>query len=122
MNFQSDIFVIDGLCSLVFLIVFFIGYRFPPKKINTIYGYRTSRAMKNQEYWDFAQSFSSVQFLKSTVVLLFVSIVGLYTSFSDNLDTTLAFVFLLAAIAYPIYKTEKALKEIEQHEKDNSNG
>lgn len=122
MNFASNIFVIDGLCSIIFLITFFIGYRFPPKKINTYYGYRTSRSTKNQELWDFAQGFCSIQFLKSTVVLLLISIVGLYTSFSENLDTVLAFVFLGAAIAYPIYKTEKALKEIEQHEKDNSNG
>ena len=26
----------------------------PPKNINAIYGYRTSRSMKNQQTWDFA--------------------------------------------------------------------
>jgi uncharacterized membrane protein len=119
MNLSSDIFVIDGLCSILFLIIFFISYKFPPKKINTFYGYRTSRSMKSQERWNFAQGFCSIQFLKSTVVLLLVSIIGLYTSFSPALDTTMAFVFLGLAIVYPVYKTEKALKEIEQHEKDN---
>lgn len=29
----------------------------PPKKINGIYGYRTSRSMKNQDTWDFAQRY-----------------------------------------------------------------
>ena len=29
----------------------------PPKKINGFYGYRTSRSMKNQETWDFAQRY-----------------------------------------------------------------
>lgn len=78
--------------------------------------------MKNQKNWEFAQSFSTIQFLKSTLILIVVSIVGLYIELEETTDLTLAFVFLAAAICYPIYKTEKALKEIEQHEKDNSNG
>lgn len=31
---------------------------FPPKKINSFYGYRTPRSMKNQENWDFAQKYA----------------------------------------------------------------
>ena len=29
----------------------------PPKKVNGLYGYRTSRSMKNQDTWDFAQRY-----------------------------------------------------------------
>ena len=29
----------------------------PPKKVNGFYGYRTSRSMKNQDTWDFAQRY-----------------------------------------------------------------
>ena len=38
--------------------MFFFGRKFlvdPPKTINGGYGYRTSRSMKNQQTWDFAQ-------------------------------------------------------------------
>lgn len=121
MNFDSVIFSLDGLCSAIFLIIFFITYRFPPKKINSLYGYRTSRSMKNQNNWEFAQSFSSIQFLKSSVVLLLVSLIGLYLDLNKTLDTVLAFAFLALSLAYPIYKTETALKQIEQHEEDNQN-
>ena len=29
----------------------------PPQKVNGFYGYRTSRSMKNQDTWDFAQRY-----------------------------------------------------------------
>jgi uncharacterized membrane protein len=32
---------------------------FPPKKINGLYGYRTTRSMRTQEAWDFAQRMSA---------------------------------------------------------------
>ena len=31
-----------------------VMFKRPPKKINSIYGYRTSRSMKNQDTWNFA--------------------------------------------------------------------
>ena len=37
-------------CGLLFL-------KKPPKKVNGWYGYRTSRSMKNQDTWDFAQRY-----------------------------------------------------------------
>ena len=37
-------------CGLLFM-------KKPPKKVNGWYGYRTSRSMKNQDTWDFAQRY-----------------------------------------------------------------
>ena len=42
---------------LIPLVMLFFGRRFltkPPKSINSLYGYRTARSMKNQQTWDFA--------------------------------------------------------------------
>ncbi len=41
------------------IILSYLFMRFPPKKINAIYGYRTPRSMRNQEAWDFANKYSS---------------------------------------------------------------
>ena len=41
---------------LIPLVMLFFGRRFltkPPKSINSLYGYRTARSMKNQQTWDF---------------------------------------------------------------------
>ncbi|MFT4662476.1 MAG: putative membrane protein [Patiriisocius sp.] len=46
----------------------------PPKKINSLYGYRTSSSMLNQERWDFAQKFSG-KLMVNTGVILSLSII-----------------------------------------------
>ncbi len=46
-----------AMCLLIPGVMLFFGRRFlkrPPKNINALYGYRTSRSMKNQQTWDFA--------------------------------------------------------------------
>ena len=51
-------FIIIVSC-LRFIIFEFIIRQFTPKKINSIYGYRTKDSMRNQKSWDFAQKQSS---------------------------------------------------------------
>lgn len=46
------------VCLTVALIFVFFGFilmKFPPKRINGVYGYRTLFSMKNQNTWDAAQ-------------------------------------------------------------------
>ena len=47
--------MVSFLVAVIFIALGFIMMKFPPKKINNIYGYRTPFAMKNQEIWDEAQ-------------------------------------------------------------------
>lgn len=42
----------------------FIQRRFPPKKINYLYGYRITTSMRSQEAWDFAQAYSARQIIR----------------------------------------------------------
>ena len=54
MGFWIFMLVCDLLIPLVMIC---IGTRFvknPPSRINSVYGYRTARSMKNQETWNFA--------------------------------------------------------------------
>jgi uncharacterized membrane protein len=50
---------VSFLLGGIYLLVALISLRFPPKKINHLYGYRTKRSMKSQQHWDFAQKYSS---------------------------------------------------------------
>lgn len=45
--------------GIIFLIAGFIFKILPPKKINSIYGYRTNISMKNQDTWNVAQKYSA---------------------------------------------------------------
>lgn len=49
----------------------------PPKTINIVFGYRTSRSMKNQETWDFAQVYCGKLWWKIGWIMLPFSIIGM---------------------------------------------
>jgi uncharacterized membrane protein len=45
--------------TLILTVVGVVFWMCPPKKINGLYGYRTTRSCKSQEAWDFAQRYSA---------------------------------------------------------------
>ena len=47
------------ICPLALVAVAVAFWIWPPKKINMTYGYRTTRSMKSQSAWDFAQKYSA---------------------------------------------------------------
>lgn len=47
------------ICPLALVVVAVAFWIWPPKKINMTYGYRTTRSMKSQSAWDFAQKYSA---------------------------------------------------------------
>lgn len=47
----------------------------PPKSINSFYGYRTRRSMKNQDTWDFAHYYCGKLWLVCGLVSLPISLV-----------------------------------------------
>jgi hypothetical protein len=51
--FDNPLFLIPSTSGLIFMLAGFIMLKFPPKKINSLYGYRTSSSMKNQERVDY---------------------------------------------------------------------
>ena len=47
------------ISTLTLTVVGIVFWMCPPKKINGLYGYRTTRSRKSQEAWDFAQRYSA---------------------------------------------------------------
>ena len=47
------------LTGFIFYVAGLIQAKYPPKKINHFYGYRTSTSMRSQEIWDFSQQYSA---------------------------------------------------------------
>ncbi|MEK6450708.1 MULTISPECIES: SdpI family protein [Myroides] len=83
------------------------------KTINGFIGYKTYRAMKNQRNWEFAQKYSG------KLMLYFGATSAIYTVLAYlfpfiNIGESLYFIVLTLYIAFLIYKTETALKKIEQ--------
>ena len=107
-NIMGLILILGGL---IFLIAGYIQHRFPPKKINHLYGYRTSASMKSQESWDFAQQYSAKKMMKMSNYIITLGllswIVDLQTPWSDGIAITIVTVGPIIML----FKVESELKK-----------
>ena len=64
---NEQLIVALGYCALLFILAL-VFQKFPPKKINWVYGYRTKRSMKNETIWKAANTYSLNLMLKFCVL------------------------------------------------------
>jgi uncharacterized membrane protein len=98
------------IVGFVFAAAAFISLKFPPKNINSIYGYRTSRSMKNQENWDLAQRFSSQLMLKQGLIMLVLAFILAILPIPVEAATLMSLLLLLTSVINLFVQTEKRLK------------
>lgn len=110
MNSLDPLFLIPLLVGAVFILAGAITLKYPPKKINGLYGYRTNASMKNQQRWDFAQRFSSKLMLKAGLFLLLSCTLSFVVHFSETTEVFLSLSIVLLACIYIFLRTEKALE------------
>jgi len=97
------------IISLIIVVVFKI---FPPKKMNSWYGYRTLKSMENVKKWEIAQKYSANLSLVALSILLFVQIL-IYVCFNSNIISDFAVIVLWGiGMGMVIYKTERMLKDL----------
>lgn len=111
MNFQNSLFFMSLLVGLIFVIVGFIVFKFPPKNINYLYGYRTKSSMKSKERWNFAQKYSSKLMIYCGLGLIALSISGLVFKVTVVAGVIISITFMFIAVAILLIKTEKAIKQ-----------
>ena len=75
------------IVAFFIILVSFIFKLLPPKRINSIYGYRTPRSMKNQDTWNEANKFSSNLML--AISLLFIMYIYI---FGENLSKNISII------------------------------
>jgi uncharacterized membrane protein len=98
------------LVGLAFSIAAFITMKFPPKKINGIYGYRTSRSMKSEENWDIAQRYSSQLMLKQGLVMLAIGGMLIALPLTEEVSAVISIALLIVSVIVLFVQTEKKLK------------
>ncbi len=98
------------LVGLAFSIAAFITMKFPPKKINGIYGYRTARSMKSQENWDIAQRYSSRLMLKQGLGILAIAGLLNVLPLPEEVAAIISVALLILSVIVLFVQTEKKLK------------
>ena len=107
---ENPLFFIPVLAGLIFLFAGIILLKFPPKKINGFYGYRTARSMKDQERWDFAQMYSSKEMIRLGFLLALFGLIGLKYHPNEETGVVLGMGLLILMVIALIARVELAIK------------
>ena len=102
MNPYYYVLSVNGLLFLMSIIFYF----FPPKKINSLYGYRTNRTMLNETIWNFANKFFTKELLKYAGISFVAAL--LLVIFNKTLSWQPMAIMLLS-LAVSVIKTEQVL-------------
>ncbi len=108
-----------GINLLIPLIMVGFGTYFfknVPKKINHIFGYRTTMSMKNRDTWEFAHHYCGRIWRMVGWMLLPVSILAMLVVLGKDVDTVGLFggivcVVQAGILILSIFPTERALKQ-----------
>ncbi|NKI27893.1 SdpI family protein [Arenibacter sp. 6A1] len=106
----NPFFIICMICGLIFTLGGWIFLKYPPKKINNWYGYRTSSSQKSQERWDFAQEYSSKQMIRMGILFMIISWLGFFLPGSLMEAIAAVFVLLIFTITF-LYQVESEIKK-----------
>ncbi|GGW66354.1 SdpI/YhfL family protein [Winogradskyella epiphytica] len=107
---DHPLLIIPFSVGLIFIVVGFIMYKFPPKEINGLYGYRTSASMKNQERWDFAQVYSSKEMMKMGGLQCLVGLIAFVYQPSEKTGTLIGLGIMILVTILLFIKVEKKIK------------
>ncbi len=110
MNWFENIFILQFLIGIVFLLLGLIQFKYPLKKINDLYGYRTKNAMSSSEKWNFAQKHAAKLSIKIAVFQIICSFTGSLFTQSENLQLIIGILATLSSCGILFYFTEKKLR------------
>jgi uncharacterized membrane protein len=111
MGTDNTLVLMPLITGPVFLIAGFLLRRYPPKHINWLLGYRTHRAMKSQQHWDFAQRCAGRELMIWGVVYVATSLLGAFFFPSPGVGVAISIPLLLVFSIIPIVRTENRLKQ-----------
>ena len=109
-------FVVAILCPMLMIVMGLLFRNAAPKKINYIFGYRSTMSMKNRDTWEFAHRYIGRLSLFLGLLLLVPSAVPMLFLIgrSEELIATVSLIIAVVGLAVlfaSIFQTERALKK-----------
>lgn len=109
---SEEIFFAHLYCGPLILILTFIFMKYPPKNINSLYGYRTIRSMKNQDVWKTANTISVKYLFQASLATTIFQAFGIASANKDTDYILYAYTFLIISIGASIWITEARLNQL----------
>lgn len=98
------------LIGTIFLLTGLITKRFPPKKINSFYGYRTPKSKSNVTNWKISQIESSKRMIEAALVLMCCSVIFYFIPMKESTSIITIAILIIASILYILISVERKLK------------
>ena len=111
MTFDNPLFLIPVMTGVIFIITGWIMMKFPPKDINSLYGYRTKNSMKNKERWAFAQKYSAIEMTKLGGLLTLSGVMGFFFNPTVNTAVVIGLGSMLMVVIILFLRVENAIKK-----------
>lgn len=116
MWFWWFMFVCNLMIPIVLIIAGRMMWKHCPQKINGIYGYRTSRSMKNMDTWKFAHDYCGRLWWKIGIIMLVLTVLVQIPFFRSNDDIigvvgAILCTIQLVVLIGSIFPVEVALKK-----------
>ncbi len=99
------------LTGLIYYIVSWIQYKYPPKKINHFYGYRTQTSMLNQEIWDFSQIYSAEKLKQLGLYIILLGVIVAFFDVNEKWAIWISIVLVTLAPFFMMFAIERVLKK-----------
>lgn len=111
-EYQNVIFIILTIVGVLFIALGVFLIKFPPKKINSLYGYRTSRSMQSHKAWHYSQRYSSKILAIIGIVFTVLGVSSLYVpKLDDMVSAIISITVVLGGVFIMFFKTERQLKK-----------
>lgn len=108
---MNPLFLILSLGGSIFCLAGYIQKKYPPKKINHLYGYRTQRSMKNIEVWNFAQKHAAQEMIKTGIIILLMAFLSWFFGIESYLGVWIGIGILTAFPLFMFWQIESLLKK-----------
>ncbi len=108
---MNPLVLILSISGFIFLTAGYIQQRFPPKKINHLYGYRTSNSMKSQESWAFAQEYSAKKMMKMGTCIIALGLLAQIIDLQLIWSTAIALIIVIISPLIMLSQVEAELKK-----------
>jgi uncharacterized membrane protein len=114
-----EIHFFSFLLGSILVLTGFITRKFPPKKINMFYGYRTGSSMKNQQNWDYAQKYAVREMLRGGWIMVAFSLTGIIYSTSTLVETISGSILMTVIFIALFIRTERSLRHFDNKDAEN---
>ncbi len=111
-HMEATLTLVTFKIGMMLFIVGVLFIMFPPKNINSFYGYRTTNSRRNLDTWKVANSYSAILMAIEGLIL---AVIGLLTTFfNDNkaIETALDIGLMFSSFIILVVATEKHLNKL----------